>query len=102
MKKPLIALTLLIGLMTIATTFTVAAPPLKPAAKAAPVAQPAAAVLPVLHEHHPAIHHAIEALEAAKNELNHAKHDFGGHRVEAIEAIDRALHQLREAERFDR
>ncbi|HKW53060.1 MAG TPA: hypothetical protein VJO12_05155, partial [Stellaceae bacterium] len=53
-------------------------------------------------ERHPAIRAAINALEKAKLDLQHADHDFGGHRVEAIESIDRAIEQLRVAQRYDR
>ena len=53
-------------------------------------------------ERHPAIRKAIVALEAAKSDLEHAAHDFGGHRVEAIEAINRALDQLHKALEYDR
>ena len=48
-------------------------------------------------EQHPHIRAAIHELQEAKNELQTAAHDFGGHRVEAIEAIDNALKQLRQA-----
>jgi hypothetical protein len=53
-------------------------------------------------EPHPAIRGAIDSLERARNDLQHAAHDFGGHRVEAIGAIDRALEQLRLALKYDR
>jgi hypothetical protein len=53
-------------------------------------------------ERHPAIRKAIVALEAAKNDLQHAAHDFGGHRVEAIEAINHAMDQLHKALEYDR
>jgi flavorubredoxin len=53
-------------------------------------------------EPHPAIRAAINALQKARNDLQHAAHDFGGHRVAAIESIDRALEQLRLALQFDR
>jgi hypothetical protein len=46
-------------------------------------------------ERHPKIREAIRALEAAKDDLNHAKHDFGGHRVDAVRASDEAIRQLR-------
>ena len=87
--------------MAFTTSTTTAAAPAKPAPVVATVAAPAAPA-PVVLENHPAIHHAIEALEAAKNDLRGARHDFGGHRDKAIEAIDHALEQLREAERYDR
>jgi hypothetical protein len=40
------------------------------------------------------IHDAYVALESAKEEIEGAGHDFGGHKREAIEAIDHALHHL--------
>jgi hypothetical protein len=43
---------------------------------------------------HPRIAKAIEALKDAKEYLQAAPHDFGGHRVEAIRASDDAIRQL--------
>ena len=43
---------------------------------------------------HPEIRAALNSLEHAKAHLQEARHDFGGHRVEAIRAIDEAAHQL--------
>ena len=43
---------------------------------------------------HPQIEEALRALGNAKAHLQHASHDFGGHRVDAIRAIDEAAHQL--------
>ncbi len=54
------------------------------------------------NERHPHIRAAIHELEEAKHELQTAAHDFGGHRVEAIEAIDNALKQLRQALQYDK
>lgn len=54
------------------------------------------------YERHPAIRRAIGALEAAKSDLQHADHDFGGRRLAAIDSIDRALEQLRLALQYDR
>jgi hypothetical protein len=45
-------------------------------------------------EPHPKIKQAIHALEAAKDDMQHAAHDFGGHRVDALHACDEALRQL--------
>ena len=53
-------------------------------------------------EPHPHIRGAITELQEARKELQSAAHDFGGHRVEAIRAIDVAIRQLREAQRFDK
>jgi hypothetical protein len=52
-------------------------------------------------EHHPAIRRAIRALEAAKVDMQHANHDFGGHRVAALEECDKAIAQLQEALKYD-
>ena len=53
-------------------------------------------------ERHPRIHAAIEALREAREELKAAAHDFCGHRAEALEQVDRAIHQLHEAQQCDR
>jgi hypothetical protein len=46
-------------------------------------------------EKHPEIHHAQRFLADAKNALDHAAHDFKGHRVKAIEHIEQAQEELR-------
>jgi len=46
-------------------------------------------------EPHPRIRAAIKELQAAKEELQKAPHDFGGHRADAVQAVDRAIEQLR-------
>lgn len=53
-------------------------------------------------ERHPEINGAIRALERAKTYLQKASHDFGGHRAEALEAVDKALDQLRQALQYDK
>lgn len=53
-------------------------------------------------EPHPEIWAAIRSLEHAKAHLGAAAHDFGGHRAEAIAAIDAALHQLHVCLDFDK
>lgn len=72
-------------------------------AKASPTprAQPAAAPAEP-PENHPEIHEAMESLRNAKNHLEHAAHDFGGHRVDAIRAIDDAMHQLQICQQYDK
>ncbi len=52
-------------------------------------------------ERHPEIHAALDALHNAKDHLEHAAHDFHGHRIDAIHAIDEAEHQLRICMDFD-
>jgi hypothetical protein len=68
-----------------------------PAASALP-ATPAAAPA----ERHLEIREALEALRRAKEHMEHAAHDFGGHRMEAIEATDRAIKQLELCLKFDK
>lgn len=53
-------------------------------------------------EEHPKIRAAIRALEAAKDDMEHAGHDFGGHRVEALRACDEAIRQLQLALNYKR
>ncbi len=54
------------------------------------------------NEPHPEIRRAIRALENAKRDLNKAASDYGGHKVEAIKAIDSALEHLRLALKDDK
>jgi len=48
------------------------------------------------------IREALESLRRAKAHMEHAAHDFGGHRVEAIEATNQAIKQLEFVLKFDR
>ena len=62
-----------------------------------PAAEPATSPEP-----HPEIRESIAALRRAKEHMEHAEHDFGGHRVEAIRATDEAIRQLEICLKFDR
>ena len=77
-----------------------------PAAQAAPARQQAANPMKKgtasRRERHPEIRKAIAALERAKYDLQHASHDFGGHRADALAATDKAIEQLRLALQFDK
>jgi hypothetical protein len=53
-------------------------------------------------ERHPLIRAAINALRSARGDLQRAAHDYCGHRVEALEATNRALNQLQYALNCDR
>jgi hypothetical protein len=66
------------------------------ASKAAAVPSAAAA------EPHPEIHDALNALRRAKDHMEHAAHDFGGHRVEALRATQEAINQLEICLKYDR
>jgi hypothetical protein len=65
------------------------------AAIAAPAPVPAAVPMP---NRCPNIHEAIGQLEAAEGTLRDARHDFCGHKHEAMEAVHHAIEQLRQAE----
>ena len=90
----------LFGVVAIAfaLTFSVTTPA-APSPKPAPAAAAAAAPAP---EPHPEIRDALEALRKAKFRMEHAAHDFGGHRVDAIKATDEAIRQLQLCLQFDR
>ena len=66
------------------------------------VAGVSAPALAAPKERHPRIRAAIRELREAKKELEEADHDFGGHRVEAIKAVDVAMKQLEKALEYDR
>ena len=53
---------------------------------------PAGAQQPI-HPHYD-LHHALWELRDARKELKEAAHDFGGHRVKALAAVDAAIKQL--------
>jgi len=53
-------------------------------------------------ERNPHIRAAIHELREAKKDLETADHDFGGHRKEAVEAVDVAIRQLEKALKYDR
>lgn len=75
------------------------------AASKAPASSPAHAKVspaPAPPEEHPQIRAALAALRDSKEHLEHAAHDFGGHRVEAIKAIDEAIRQLEICLQYDK
>jgi hypothetical protein len=89
--------------VVVAFAFTTGAPA-APNGKAVPAAA-AAAVPPAganAAEPHPEIRDALAALRRAKDHMEHAAHDFGGHRVEALHATDEAIHQLEICLRYDK
>jgi hypothetical protein len=86
-------------LITAALMLTLAFPAAAsgPKTPAAPVPVAAAAPVPAAAspapERHPHIDEALEAMRSAKHHLETAEHDFHGHRVKAIEHLDRAIHE---------
>jgi len=65
-----------------------------PASRFQPQAEDKAKERAERRERHPHIRGAIRELQEAKNDLQHADHDFGGHRADAVKACDEAIHQL--------
>jgi hypothetical protein len=89
--------------LSLSVTSTPASPKTPAAAAAVPAATPQPAASPAaVPEPHPEIREAIASLRRAKEHLEHAAHDFGGHRVEAIKATDEALRQLQDCLKFDK
>ena len=66
------------------------------------LANPALAPAAPAPEPHPQIRAAIASLRHAKEHLEHAAHDFGGHRVEAVEAVNKAIEQLEVCLKYDK
>jgi hypothetical protein len=80
---------------------TLAAVPAAGGATQAP-ARPQAGAKAAAREPHPRIRGAITALQRAKSDLQHASHDFGGHRADALAAVDKAIEQLQLALQYDK
>jgi len=57
---------------------------------------------PAMRNHCPRIHEAIHALDVALEEMDHAGHDYCGHKAEAMEITRHAREQLHLAEGCDR
>jgi hypothetical protein len=87
--------------VTFAYTASTPAAPNKANALPAAAAQPSNSTATAA-EPHPEIRDAIASLRRAKEHMEHAAHDFGGHRVEAIRATDVAIHQLEDCLKYDR
>jgi hypothetical protein len=105
MKTRIVGLLALASLL-LAFTFIAVAPAAPNMANVS--ATPAASVVPPTPaaspaaEPHPEIREALGALRHAKEHMEHAAHDFGGHRVEAIEATNQAIKQLELCLKFDK
>ena len=53
-------------------------------------------------ERHPEIRRALRNLQQAKENLQRAAHDLGGHREQALDLVQRAIDQCQQALRDDR
>ena len=84
----------------LALVLSLAFPVVAPAAS--PTPKPHAAPRTPTPERHPQIHQAIESLRNAPEHLEHASHDFGGRREEAMRVIDEAIRQLQIRMQYDK
>ena len=101
MKRTIITMTAVLAVLGLAILF--GAPKGQnfnsSAAIAAPAPVPAAVPMP---NRCPNIHEALEALRSAEHEMREGRHDFCGHKVDAMRATHDAIEQLRLAEDCDR
>ncbi len=81
--------------------FSAAAAPKLATQPVSVAAVPAVALATPVPAPHPEIHAALEAMHNAKDHLNHAAHDFNGHRVEALKHLDMAIHEAEICEHMD-
>ncbi len=104
MKTKILTLATIVGLalMLCATVTVTPAAPKTPSPAAVPAAIPQPTAAPAIPAPHPEIREALASLRRAKDHLEHAAHDFGGHKVEAIRATDEAIRQLEVCLKFDR
>jgi hypothetical protein len=98
MRKPFAASLLCLSILAVTLVFVPGASPIPPA-NAATAAVAAPAPTP---QAHPEIRDALEALRTARAHLKEARHDFGGHRAEALKEVDRAINQLQICMKYDR
>jgi hypothetical protein len=101
MKRTIITLTIVLAALVLA--ILLGTPKAQNFNSSAAIAAPAPAPLAVpMPNHCPNIHGAQDALRSAKTELQEARHDFCGHRKDALEAVNHALQELRQAENCDK
>ena len=98
MRKLFAASILCLSILAVTLVFAPGASSIPPA-HAATAAVPAPAPAP---QAHPEIRDALEALRTARTHLKEARHDFGGHRAEALKEVDRAINQLQICMKYDR
>lgn len=92
MDKVLMSLLFSAFLLT-GVSFAQTPPPAAP-----PVAAPTGAPVAIHHhDRHPEIHRALRRLRSAKEDLQKASHDYGGHRDAALGFVNQAIAELQAA-----
>lgn len=90
---------LALALLVFALSYPVAVP----AAPRTPQPNAAAAAAQVRgRAAHPEIRAALANLREAREHLAHGAHDFGGHRVAALKAVDEAIREAQICLRYDK
>jgi hypothetical protein len=101
MKRTIVTLTVVLAALVLAILLST--PKAQNFNSSTAIAAPApAAMAEPMPANCPNIHEAIRALETAERDLREARHDFCGHKREAMEATHRAIEQLRAAEGCER
>ena len=54
------------------------------------------------HDAQPHMQQALDSLNQAKQHLQAAEHDKGGHRARALQLVDQAISQVRQGMQYDR
>ena len=104
MKIKIVSLSAVVALaLALCLSVTTPAAPKTPAAASVPAASPVPNATPApMPPDHPEIREALASLRRAKEHLEHASHDFSGHRADAVRATDEAIRQLEICLKFDR
>jgi hypothetical protein len=102
MKRTIITFASGLAVLAFAILSTVPKAPLVSAAVPMAAAAPAGSAAPAPMNHCPNIHHAIEALQKAMDDMSKANHDYCGNKRDAMESAGHALAALRRAEACDR
>ena len=92
-----VLLTLLVGAFILTGSSYAQNPPPAPIAAPADTTEPTKPAVHHEQQRHPELHKAMRKLRAAKQDLEKATKDYGGHKAKAIEAIDKALEELKAA-----
>jgi hypothetical protein len=103
MKAKILGVVILAA-MIMAVAFSASAPAAPNTANATAVPAPAPAPEPAkaTPADHPEIHDALNSLRHAREHLERAAHDYGGHRADALRATDEAIRQLEICLKYDR
>jgi len=101
MKKATLSL-IATFVVVLALALVVASPASSKVPATTPAVTAVASSAPAPVPPHPEIQRALDALHVARTHLHDAAHDFGGHREEALRAVDEAIRQLEICKGYER